>query len=104
MNLALQLVPLKFPGCEASRMQMVAVPSELLASELNFDLHLLALHQMATNWASCSAPTVLRQVAIRRACGEQTIPDCFTGLFSETQLIRRPDNGPRFRQALHRLA
>src|SRR5262245_13224869 len=83
---------------------MIAVPSEALASELNFDLHPLALHQFATNWASCSAPTVLRQIAIRRARREPTTPDCFTGLFSETRLVRHPDNGSRFRQVLHRLA
>jgi len=83
---------------------MVAVPSEALASELKFDLHLLAPHQFATNWASGSAPTVLLQVAIREACGEPPAQDCFTGLFSETRLVRHPDNGPRLRQALHRLA
>jgi hypothetical protein len=65
MNLALHLVALKFPGCEASRVKMVAVPSETLASELNFDLHLLTLDQFATNWAGCSA-SLRRQVAEMR--------------------------------------
>src|SRR5262249_43539963 len=101
---ALQLVTLKFPGFEASRVKMVAIPPEAFASELDFDLHLLARHQFATNWARCSASTVLHEVAIRRACGEMTAPDGFTGLFAET--LRDAGRVRAFARghALHRLA
>ena len=75
-------------------MKMVAVPPEALASELDFDLHLPVRHQFATNRAGRSAPTVLREVAIRRACGELTAPDCLTGLFSKT--LRHADRARAF--------
>ena len=86
---ALDLCALEFPGCEASRMKLIAVQAERRIESSKLDLHidLAALHRLATNWARQSAPAMSPNNPISRAQRQLTATDCLAGSFSEANLV-----------------